>query len=471
MAIFLIGLATDIQLYTGTIKFNVLLITTLVVLLICCQTPLQDTVSQHDCNPPNEVLCFPGASGYGKWTKGGRSGKVIKVTNLQDDGPGSLRAALESEYPRTILFDTSGIIELKRSLYIRHPFVTIAGQSAPGGGITLKGADLIVQTSEVIIRGLRIRVGATHGEDYDGLALVTLQNNPVNNVIIDHCSISWAVDENISTNGRYAPISQVTFSNNIISEGLNDPSLHPKNVPHSMGMLLNKSGVNKVSVVQNLFAHNRDRQPKIGADIDATIINNVIYNWENKATDVAGGVRANIIGNYYKEGPSWNRRYKPITISDEKHETVGSLYIKDNFGPTYFSSEYDWDLVSDAEISWKSDTPVVNYLNPVLSHRDAYKLVLECSGAVPRDEIDSRIVLNVKEGTGSIILSPDEVGGYVRTVAGSPRSDMDGDGIPDWLEDQNGLDPENPNDVNQDLDCDGYTNIEEYLNMLIQAKH
>jgi len=440
------------------------------VSLLGCQVKSGAALDPGDlCEPPDKVLAFPEAKGYGAWAVGGRNGRVLKVTNLEDSGPGSFREAVEASYPRIIVFEVSGTIELENRLFIRNPFITIAGQSAPGKGITIKGADLVVKTSEVIIRGLRVRVGpVNNGEDYDGIALVSSPNKPINNVIVDHCSISWAIDENISTNGSNAPVTNITFSNNIISEGLNDPALHSKGVNHSMGMLLNKNGVTKVSVIGNLFAHNRDRQPKIGVGVRAEIINNVIYNWENKATDIARGAHVNLVGNYYKTGLSWNRKFKAVTLSEEGSQTDGKLYLEDNLGPEKGGNATDeWKLVTRVKSNWKSDTSVVSQKTPPMPVSNSFDYVLENVGAVPRDIIDQRVVRDVRQGTGLLIFHPDDVGGYLRIPAENPLIDTDNDGIPDEWEIQNGLNAELPDDANQDSNCNGYTSIEEYLNSLI----
>ncbi len=453
-------------------RFIDLLYALIFMSLLGCQVKSSAGLDPGDlCEPPDKVLAFPDAKGYGAWAVGGRNGKVLKVTNLQDHGEGSFRAAVEASFPRIVIFEVSGTIELQERLFIRNPFITIAGQSAPGKGITLKGADLVVKTSEVIIRGLRIRVGPVNdGEDYDGIALVSSPNRPINNVIIDHCSISWAIDENISTNGSNAPVTNITFSNNIISEGLNDPALHSKGVSHSMGMLLNKNGVTKVSVIGNLFAHNRDRQPKVGVGVRAEIVNNIIYNWENKATDVARGAHVNVVGNYYKTGLSWNGKFKAVTLSDEGSSQEGKLYLNDNLGPDKKRNASDeWDLVTKTRSNWKSDTSVVSQNTAPMAVDNSYDYVLDNVGAVPRDAIDSRVVRNVRQGTGLLIFHPDDVGGYLNFPSVAPPLDTDQDGIPDEYEVKMGLNPELSEDANQDNNCNGYSSIEEYLNSLITA--
>ena len=206
------------------------------------------------CKVEGKHLAFPGAQGFGRFASGGRGGKVVFVTNTNDSGPGSLRNALENEHgPRTVIFRTGGIIELKKNIGVSDGNVTIAGQTAPAGGITLKNAGLKITSENHIVRGLRIRPGdSAVGEKpptRDGLAL----NNGANNVIFDHCSVTWGVDENIQI---WRGARGITISNNLIAEGLNE-SIHHKG-KHSKGLLVGPQ-TEQISVFRNLLADNHDR--------------------------------------------------------------------------------------------------------------------------------------------------------------------------------------------------------------------
>ncbi len=413
-----------------------------------------------------QLPAFPGAAGYGGNTVGGRGGVLYEVTNLNNSGPGSFREACEASCPRIVVFRTGGEIKLTGSIKISDPFITIAGQTAPGDGITIRGADIIVQASEVIIRGIRVRVGTDIVRDWDGIAVIS-SRTPINNVIVDHCSVSWSIDENFSTNGLEQPINNVTFSCNISSEGLNNPSLHSKGDYHAMGMLINKSGVNNVSVIGNLFAHNRERQPKIGNGAIVEVVNNVVYNWENKGTDVAPEAQADIIGNYYKTGPSWSGRRLGINIEERDGFGAGQVYVRDNIGPgREDGTGPEWDAVT-GPISWQSTSELIGIGTSAMSAQESYDWVLDhCGASVPRDAHDQRIVDDVRNGTGSFIGLPSEVGGFLTLDPGTPPTDTDRDGMPDTWESANGLNPNDASDMNGDRNGDGYTNIEEYVNSL-----
>ncbi|GJM30115.1 MAG: pectate lyase [Cyclobacteriaceae bacterium] len=416
----------------------------------------------------SELLAFPGAQGFGAKTVGGRGGRILYVTNLNDSGPGSFREACEAEGPRLVIFNTGGNILLDSHIRIANPYITIAGQTAPGGGITFSGGTVIISTSEVILRGIRVRVGTGKKGDIDGIALLSPEGNPVRNIIVDHCSISWSIDENVSTNGRKSNLSRVTFSNNIISEGLNDPEKHSKGIPHSAGMLLNKSGVDSVSVIKNLFAHNKFRQPKVGMGVYAEIINNVIYNWETKSTTIAPNAKVNIISNRYIAGPNWNGKFKGVLIANESlYEDLGQVYLKDNLGPGRESiSTNEWEVAS-GPLNWKVDTMVFNIGTEYEPVDSTLNLVLRHCGAWPRDYHDLRVVTDVINGTGTIPSSELEVGGLLELDEGVSPTDTDGDGLPDEWERMNGFNVESKDSVMSDQNCNGYPDIEDYLNSLL----
>ena len=411
-----------------------------------------------------QIPSFPGALGYGAQAIGGRGGRVIEVTNLKDNGPGSLRDALEANGPRIVIFTTGGEIKLDRPINIKKSFVTVAGQTAPGDGITISGREIIINSSDVIIRGLKIRVGSeNYRSSPDGIAIVAKKNTPIKNVIIDHCTVSWGIDENFAVNGVFSSISNVTLSNNISTEALNDPNLHGGE-EHAMGMLVSRNAT-KFSVIGNLFIHNNARQPKFAEFTTGEAMNNVVYNWGNRATDIDRGAEVNLIGNYYKQGPSLNGITKGISLRGDESPD-GKVYVKDNIGPgREDGTGNEWNIVQGPQ-SWQSNGLIGASSSGATSIAglETFDYVLDNAGALPRDAHDNRVIQDARNGTGSIILSEDDVGGYLILDKGTPPSDTDKDGMPDNWETSKGLNPNNAADGNEDRDGDGYTNIEEYIN-------
>jgi len=419
------------------------------------------------------VPAFPGAEGFGSRTPGGRGGRVIEVTNLNPDGPGSLRAAINAKGPRMVLFRVGGTIHLAGYITIREPFLTIAGQTAPGDGICLQGGGLLVMTHDVVIRYLRIRVGDdVEGQDPDNRDAIDIGEHdvPVYNVIIDHCSVSWAIDESITT--WYPTCHDVTVQWCIVSEGLHD-SLHP-NGPHSMGILVGP-GCRRVSLHHNLMAHNHARNPLVSPNTEIEIINNVVYNWMWGATDLGNcgypveqPLLANVIGNYYKSGPS-TRANPPFGINIKPCWKGSKVYIRGNIGPSRpTDTQDDWRLVLNqagegAKVNSPALAPSGIRVQPAMQ---AYEDVLAKAGAVLplRDVVDARIVEEVRTGKGRIIHTPAEVGGWPPYRSAEPPADSDHDGMPDEWEREHGFELANPDDGPRDADGDGFTNVEEYLN-------
>ena len=455
-----------------------------------CQTPTaiatstpSPTITQTALPIPTNVgpvRAFPGAEGFGAGSVGGRGGRVIEVINLDDSGPGSLRAAVEAEGPRIVVFRVGGTITLQSSLNITNPFITIAGQTAPGGGIALKSspsydkATLAIQTHDVIIRYLRVRSGKSTEVSSNRDALVIAHiSTAVYNVIIDHCSISWATDENIST---WYDSHDITIQWCIISEALRD-STHTKG-PHSMGMLLGSAGSRNISVHHNLFAHNNARNPRIKTSGMVDIVNNVIYNphFENygdwgpsHTTDDYAIVQVNYIANYYKAGAESGTANYYISGSNSSGGLgQAELYVQGNITPLRHSDSADelTGVVRPAQYSWvvpsRHPAPTVT----TSSAFDAYEAVLANAGATlpMRDEVDERIVNDVMNGTGQIIDDPSEVGGWPELPTGTAPLDTDHDGMPNEWENLYCFDPNDPSDGPKDADGDGYTNVEEFLN-------
>ncbi len=439
-----------------------------------------------------EQLAFPGAEGFGAHAKGGRGGAVYIVSTLEDYHPGqharsavtrqksgevirppepavkpeppipgSLRAGIDAEGPRTIVFSVSGTIDLKGSLVVENPYLTIAGQSAPGGGICLKRHGLNVSgTHDVIIRYLRVRPG-----DEERLAMDAINVGNSQNVMIDHCSTSWAIDETLSASS--AGSNDVTVQWCFITESLHD-SYHPKG-PHGMGSLLRTNG--DVTFHHNLYAHHNARSPRPGTyGEDRSILldfrNNVIYNWGAVAGySAADPVRMNYVGNYLKPGPSSRKRETAFQVGGET--TV--IFAKDNLLIAEDArSAGGWELIADGNDTNRADEPFPTGPIHTESPDTAMRSVLAHGGAsLPqRDSADARIVAEFKNGTGTIIDSQTAVGGWPTLESGTAPADSDKDGMPDRWESERGLDAADGTDHSGDRDGDGYTNLEEYLNGL-----
>ncbi|MDH4070117.1 MAG: hypothetical protein OEV30_06805, partial [Ignavibacteria bacterium] len=261
-----------------------------------------------------DIPCFPGAEGHGTTTKGGRGGDVLFVTNTNASGAGSLRAAVEAEGPRIVIFNVGGTIELNGTLMIRNPYITIAGQTAPGDGICIRNGMIAIKTHDVVIRGLRIRQSddrsGTRPDIRDAIEIWGRRSSPgsVYNVVVDHNSLSWGVDVNLDIGGT---AHDVTVSWNIISEGLNN-SIHPKG-NHSKALAFHKTAGTNLTAHHNLLAHNDQRNPRIVSPGRSEFVNNVVYNFGKVGSDVGGNLQTVIVGNYYKSGPSTGKPRGPIT--------------------------------------------------------------------------------------------------------------------------------------------------------------
>jgi pectin methylesterase-like acyl-CoA thioesterase len=422
----------------------------------------------------NTTLAFPGAEGFGKHTVGGRGGKVIYVTNLNDSGPGSLREAIKANGARTVLFKVSGTIELKSVLEIKNDSITIAGQSAPGDGICISNYPVTIKANEVIIRFMRFRMGDLAKQQSDALSAIGRKN-----IIIDHCSMSWGIDECAT----FYDNENFTLQWCIISESLNN-SVHVKG-RHGYGGIWGGMGA---TFHHNLLAHHTSRNPRLcGSRYHkqpekeiADLRNNVIYNWQHN--NIYGGEKGNynIVANYLKPGPATqqNRKWQIF----EPYEPFGQFFIAENHLEGHKAISLDnWDggIRTHLTEQIKLNTPVSFVSIMQRSAEEAYHLVLNYAGAsLKRDVLDLRIVEEVKSGTAKygvekdgIIDSQVQVGGWPLLESKPAPKDSDGDGMPDEWEVAQGLNPNDPTDGRLPTLDSSYTNLEVYLNSLVPIKN
>lgn len=416
------------------------------------------------------VPAFPGAEGFGTLTAHGRGGRVIQVTNLNDTGPGSLREALTATGPRIVVFHVGGLITLATPIEIRTPGLYVAGQTAPGDGITVRGSQISVKASDVVIRYVRSRAGdgtvGTACGSRDGFQII---NGPWKNVVLDHVSASWGVDENMSIwpSASSTATTDITIQWSIISEGLLN-SCHPEG-PHGMGVLLGDFSSN-ISFHHNLMAHNNQRNPRIKGSVrNADIVNNVFYNYGQIAGQFGESNKlstANFVKNYWKAGPSSTASYQ-LSVATKMSSGTGIFY-QGNIAPrrpTDTGPEY---AISNQGPLYAVTTRFAAPAITTQTALDAYPLILASAGASfpVRDAVDARIVNETQTGTGRIIDSPSQVGGYPVYRNGTPPVDTDADGMPDSWESARALNPASAADATADRDGDGYTNVEEYVNSL-----
>lgn len=439
------------------------------------------------------VRAFPGAEGGGMYTTGGRDGEVYHVTNLNDSGTGSLRDAV-SKPNRTIVFDVCGTIRLKSDLKIQKDNLTLAGQTAPGGGICVADATVQISADNIIIRYLRFRLGDQGPTLSDGSDAIWGRYN--RGIILDHCSMSWSVDEVASF---YANCN-FTMQWCVLSEALAN-SVHNKG-SHGYGGIW---GGRNASFHHNLLASNGSRNPRIDhpniygdylsshrGNVD--LRNNVIYNWGDNSTYGGEGGWFNLVGNYYKPGPSSKKRnyfVDAYALYDGTDRNYPRMYLEDNYHAGDYASAINADPWSG--IYWHNGTDVGDVdgakqralmavkADDVTScytttHPAAtgYERVVEWVGAsLRRDDVDIRIANEVQQGTGKVIDSQSEVGGWAELTATDEELarasiDSDKDGIPDYYETELGLDADNAADARfKTLDPAGlYSNLEVYLHYL-----
>jgi len=465
----------------------------LAIALATCQTY---SYSQDTGTRP---LAFPTAEGYGKYTTGGRGGKVYEVTTLEDSGPGSLREAVAAEGPRTIVFRVSGTIRLKRQLTIKHPYITIAGQTAPGDGICLGGYPLNIDADEVIIRYIRVRLGDENQAEADAIS-----SRSHKNIILDHVSASWSVDETMSI----YHCDSITVQWCIIAESLFGAS-HSKGA-HGFGGIW---GSNYSTYHHNLIACHSSRNPRFaGGSGFVDFRNNVVYNWGYNSTYGGGALHKNgrdprftithsdinMVNNYYKPGPA-------TTPGEVSHRIANPSWAEGDCGKWFVEGNVmeGCDRVTtdnwDGGIQPNSDLPMVMdsirrhtpwEAMPIRQHsaHEAYDLVLQHAGASfpQRDAADCRIVDDTRHGRATfegtaykakhkmadknvksgIIDSQNDVGGWPVLKSKKPPKDTDHDGMPDKWEKQHHLNPNDATDGARKADSCQYTNLEMYLSSL-----
>ena len=430
-------------------------------------------------------LAFPDAEGYGRFARGGRGGKVVVVTNLNDSGPGSLREAVTNDIgPRIIVFNTSGMIQLNSRLVLSQPYVTIAGQTAPGKGICIRTAPFGITGNDAIVQNVRVRIGA--GPTYDGMGLTG-----ANNSIIDHCSISWTIDEAFSSRSG----NNITLQRTLISEALNAAGHqnYPAGTQHGYAATI---GGDVGSFHHNLLAHCYGRNWSLGGGLDANnffagkmdITNNVVYNWGSRTTD-GGTKEVNFVGNYYKPGPGMELQRYALTMDHEDNFAgMQRAYFTGNVMPGFFDETNQElgrrsRLSNGITITYETfvDAPFFpSYVNTQTA-ANAYKIVLSDVGCTQPefDDHDQRMITETLGGTYSAVGSvtgkkgfPDnesDVGGYENypVINRAANWDTDNDGLPNWWETIKGTNVNSGSgvfsDSNADANLDGYTNLDEYL--------
>jgi hypothetical protein len=454
--------------------------------------------------PQADVPAFPGAEGAGKYSFGGRGGKVYVVTNLSDGGPGSFREACEAAGPRIVVFNVAGIIHLQQPLHILAPYITIDGHTAPGDGVCIAGYSTLVDTHDVVIRYLRFRRGATNLFDRDDC----LGGDPVGNVMIDHCSCSWGLDENLSMYRHkvypkdfYPPGSphflkcptlNITIQWCISTEALNT-------YDHAFG---GTWGGCRTSFHHNLFACNTGRNPSIGMSYDFNFVNNVLFNWHHRTLDGGDqGSRVNCINNYFKPGPDTlaavsHRIGKPqaSTFRPDPTRRYGKWYVAGNIvdgDPSVTEDNWNGGIQFDLPGANRESAAVAtNHVQELMaavranqpfdmaplrieSAAAAYVDVLDHAGATlpDRDAVDQRAVRQARTGRvdyqqgHGIITDVSQVGGYPE-YKGEPVKDLCADGIPLSWKVKYGLDTNDVDLARKDLRGDGYTVMDKYLDGL-----
>jgi pectate lyase len=417
---------------------------------------------------------IPGAAGFGMDTKAGRGGTVFRVTNLNASGSGSLKACIDANVPRTCIFEVSGVIRITSDLMIRNSQIRIAGQTAPSPGIMIRGAAILIAASDVLIQHIRVRTGDdTNGpspDNRDSLRISGTATKSVRNVVIDHCSFSWSIDEIAST---WGPHDNITFTNNIFAEPLDD-SLHPQDdgtgvEPHGYGLLFGSADNSSITFVGNLLAHIVERNP-LSRATELVMANNLVYNRGHLDVDLQGQdgrvSKTSVVGNEFLRGPSFRRDTRPIFVRTTGTYSLVSgsrVYVYDNHARDSGSSYSELVTLTGGDVIPNLMTQItVPVWNAGLVARKTadsavYSRVLGYAGARPfdRDSVDKRVVLNVRNRTGQIIncVSPN----------GTTRCSKNAGGWPTYAQNRRTLTlPAN----HASIASNGYSNLENWLNSM-----
>jgi pectate lyase len=435
---------------------------------------------------------FPGAEGFGCETSGGRGGRIVEVTTLDDDGPGSLRAACLLREPRIIVFRVSGTIELKSRIVLRreHSYVTIAGQTAPGDGVQLKGWGLLLSDGvhDAVIRHMRIRPGEPQVPDPAQGGFMVRSENPAaicSRIVIDHCSLYWGPG---ATTGCANYVENVTWQWCIVQGLVHDFPGQPTSPGWGMALLSEEgkgASIRNISVHHCYLVNSAIGNPAIGAGGPIHLVNNLIYNWGSFGTSLderGAGSAVNLIGNRYVRGPSSSTSRYAVGFG-ALHDSDGFIYVRDNLGPfREDSSQPEWAIVGygvDAATYWTApapekyqratpwpDSPIALTLSPC---EQVPEQVLDGVGAcVPaRDSLDRQTLEDFRSKRGRIVIGSRQSDEWWPQLPSAPApADRDHDGMPDDWEASVGLDADDVADAVRDRDRDGYSNVEEYLNSL-----
>jgi hypothetical protein len=405
-----------------------------------------------------KAQAFPGAVGFGAETPGGRGGRVIRVTNLNASGAGSLAEAVKAKGPRIVVFEVGGVIDLNASvLKVAEPFITIAGQTAPSPGITIIRGGVGISTHDVVIQHIRVRAGDVGRAKKSGWEVDSMATTSAWNVVVDHCSLAWGTDENLSASGprfdggdtveawRTRTSHDVTFSHCIVAEGLSN-STHVKG-EHSKGSLIHDNA-QRIAIIGNLYASNMERNPLFKGGVQGVVVNNLIDNPGRKALHY-GLVASEWTGHGYVNGQMGAvgnvLQYGPDTKDGVALVMVGGdgpleLFLSDNETRDRAGKPVEAVAITtkDSEtvgVKTLSSTPVWPAGLKARPAAEVKDYVLKGAGARPwdRDEVDQRIVRQVREGKGKIIDSQEEVGGYLRAKMTQRKLDVPTTGVDEWL--------------------------------------
>jgi pectate lyase len=461
--------------------------------------------TQAVAQTPSILPAFPGAEGFGAGAIGGRGGRVVFVTTLADSGPGSLRAALTATGPRIVVFRVGGTINLltRITLTAEHSFLTVAGHTAPGDGIQIRGYDIAFSgVRDIVLRYLRLRPGDSGPLISSKSSIIFTGDSATNksqNIMLDHCSFYWGPDENVNL-WDYVENVTVQWS---ITEGMAHDTCpvgstacqFEESKSYLVGTDLgNGDRLKNVTLHHNLMANTAQRNPSLASNGPHHIINNVVYNWRdfgtsiwNRNADASNGVQVNLIGNIYVDGPLSNRNRFPIGVEGDVRNPDNYVYVSGNRGRSPLgTAATDWDLVSSGydptkywtqqlPISFRRATPWPDSPVPVTvtPTNDVVETVIAGVGATKpvRDALDLRVIEDFRQLRGFVRkASQANLLDYPTLQGGTAPTDTDGDGMPDDWERRFGLNPNDASDGKLDANDDGYTNIEEYLNETIPTK-